>query len=1557
MSYEVDNRVVRMQFDNEDFERRVKQSRQSLDDLKKATSFETSSNGIKNLQNEINKLDISNISSGIGALEKRFSAFGTFAGRIIENVADSAYNMISRTLTAIPRQITQGGWGRTKNIAFAKFMLQGQDFTEDAAQDLINNQVDLAVTGTPYGLDEAAKVASQLVASGIDFEKSFDKFAQVKKDIDEDMKNAGDSFKITEWTDQLDDLSKALLAVSGTAAMTNSSYSEIGDIFATVRSMGKLTAYQLNQFAARGLNLRAPLAEYLGVAEEDMADIIHDGGVSFDDLVNVAFENFADQAKKANSTIDGALANMKASLSRIGQFFTTPIHDNLIGIYNDLRLLFDQFRNFTRDNISAKWTEFINRFAAGVRLIIQEFTSGNVIKNFMQIFVNFARVVGSFVLPVIRGLASAFSGTFSKFSYQNMEKSFLNIANAVAKWELTAEKQKKIQDTVGKGMSLIIKVVKALVKWIKDLAGGVSKLFKSIKTNHKITIDVQKVLQTVEPILKKVVDYLKDLGKTIAEHLPSLNQVGNFLKDAAGFLAVIAILIYNKIKPALEVLGQFFSGAWEGIKGWAGSLSDYVQKVKEAASNTDSLTETLGKIKDIKVMPPELPKIGKVLDNVKKKVKSVHKEIKTKAKDTKKTFKTNIISVFEKIKSINIGDHLLTIASGIFAAYMAVQALGSSGPLSMFMDFLQNMLGISKGVRGFDNFLTSLGKGLEVVAKAFSRQLNVAAVHSFVIALLELIAGIVVLTFLPQDKMLESVMLLVGVGALLLYAVKIIGKSIGPLESIKSANIAGTLVGLSFALLLLAGAFAIFASIDFKDMDQARQALGIFLLVANLLAVAAGIIFVIRKKYGASGDDKGSSFVLKLKPYITLFSNKNQFKMWGVNVLAFVTGLKMLFGIIKAVSQEDWSTKIGRAALGVGIVLGLVVAMAAAMKKWGSGQGLAFAALGLIGITAALSLIMGMAYLISRDEKHLKSFYKTIGVITFLLAGMLGIMGLLAKMFKGEDKTLSVNLLSFAAALIVFYAAINLFAKKDFGEVLTTVLAISSALIIFGITLSVIGLMADTIDKGSKAMFKFAAALTSVTLAIALVVAAIIAVGYLSEPIQRGIQAVCDAILQTIEYTIYTIGNLVLDLWIMIAGLFGKGEKAKAAKETWANSWSDTLVGAVRDGNKKAKEKLDKEPAVETDQKVKVKPDVEVEDSDEKDPKGKGGFKGFFGGFKSKINDWISKHVPSAEELVPSFSGLSGNLTTALGTSMTGVDASSLTSGFESLIGQGAGGVDFGEGSSVNEMLSSMGVSTDSVFATSLTENSADTVVPATEDIVDDINNTMTSEEAQNSYIESTKSTLQGFLTGLKDKVLRKLIKDEASSIATDIDKSYNTAMDQHSPSRLMSREAQNSGMGIIVGLQKMRNPIRTAAGDVADTAYNSMSNSLSSLNALVSSDIDANPTIAPVLDLTNVQNGVNGLNSMMNSGMLRMDSTATLASVVDASGVNGFTQSLSKSNQSISKDTIKAIGEIRGNISELQEAILRMGIYINGGALVGQIVDGIDTQLGIRQGYKGRNM
>lgn len=1556
MSYEVDNRVVRMQFDNEDFERRVKQSRQSLDDLKKATSFETSSNGIKNLQNEINKLDVSNLSNGIGALEKRFSAFGTFAGRIIENVADSAYNMISRTLTAIPRQITQGGWGRTKNIAFAKFMLQGQDFTEDAAEDLINNQVDLAVTGTPYGLDEAAKIASQLIASGVDFEKSFDKFAKVKSDIDEDMKNAGDSFKITKWTEDLDDLSKALLAVSGTAAMTNSSYSEIGDIFATVRSMGKLTAYQLNQFAARGLNLRAPLAEYLGVAEDEMAGIIREGGVTFDDLVNVAFENFADQAKKANSTIDGALANMKASLSRIGQFFTTPVHEQLINIYNDLRLLFDQFRNFVRDNISTKWTEFVRRFAAGIRLIIQEFTAGDVIKNLMQIFVNFARVIGSFVLPVIRGLASAFSGTFSKFSYQNMEKSFLNIANAVAKWELTAEKQKKIQDAVGKGMSLIIKLAKTLVKWIKDLAGGVSKLFKSIKTNHKITIDVQKVLQTVEPILKKVVDYLKDLGKTIAEHLPSFNQVGNFLKDAAGFLAVIAILIYNKIKPALEVLGQFFSGAWEGIKGWAGSLSDYVQKVKEAASNTDSLTETLGKIKDIKVMPPELPKIGKVLDNVKKKVKSVHKEIKTKAKDTKKTFKTNIISVFEKIKSINIGDHLLTIASGIFAAYMAVQALGSSGPLSMFMDFLQNMLGISKGVRGFDNFLTSLGKGLEVVAKAFSRQLNVAAVHSFVIALLELIAGIVVLTFLPKDRMLESVMLLVGVGTLLLYAVKIIGKSIGPLESIKSANIAGTLVGLSFALLLLAGAFAIFASIDFKDMDQARQALGMFLLVANLLAIAAGIIFVIRKKYGASGD-KGSKFALNLKPYITLFSNKNQFKMWGVNVLAFVTGLKMLFGIIKAVSEEDWSTKIGQAALGVGIVLGLVVAMAAAMKTWGSGQGLALAAVGLIGITTALSIIMGMAYLISRDEKHLKSFYKTIGVITFLLAGMLGIMGLLAKMFKGEGKALSVNLLSFAASLIVFYAAINLFSKKEPKEALKTVLAISSALIIFGITLSVIGLMADTIDKGSTSMFKFAAALTSVTLAIAVVVAAIIAVGYLSEPIQRGIQAVCDAILQTIEYTIYTIGNLVLDLWIMIAGLFGKGKKAKAAKETWANSWSDTLVGAVRDGNKKAKEQLDKEPAVDTTQKVKVKPDVEIDDSDEKDTKGKGGFKGFFSGFGGKIKDWVSKHVPSAEELVPSFSGLSGNLTTALGTSMTGVDASSITTGFESLIGQGASGVDFGEGSSVNEMLSSMGVSTDSVFATSLTENSADTVVPATEDIVDDINNTMTSEEAQNSYVESTKSTLQGFLTGLQDKVLRKLIKDEASSIATDIDKSYNTAMDQHSPSRLMSREAQNSGMGIVVGLQKMRNPIRTAAGDVADTAYNSMSNSLSSLNALVSSDIDANPTIAPVLDLTNVQNGVNGLNSMMNNGLLRMDSTATLASVVDASGVNGFTQSLSKSNQSISKDTIKAIGEIRGNISELQDAILRMGIYINGGALVGQIVDGIDTQLGIRQGYKGRNM
>ena len=94
----IDERVVRMQFQNSQFEKGVKESIGSLDKLKKSLKLEEAANGLKKLQEAGDSFSLAKIGEGIDGLSDRFSAFGTFGARIIENLADTVYHKLGGAL-------------------------------------------------------------------------------------------------------------------------------------------------------------------------------------------------------------------------------------------------------------------------------------------------------------------------------------------------------------------------------------------------------------------------------------------------------------------------------------------------------------------------------------------------------------------------------------------------------------------------------------------------------------------------------------------------------------------------------------------------------------------------------------------------------------------------------------------------------------------------------------------------------------------------------------------------------------------------------------------------------------------------------------------------------------------------------------------------------------------------------------------------------------------------------------------------------------------------------------------------------------------------------------------------------------------------------------------------------------------------------------------------------------------------------------------------------------------------------------------------------------------
>jgi regulatory protein YycI of two-component signal transduction system YycFG len=69
--------------------------------------------------------------------------------------------------------------------------------------------------------------------------------------------------------------------------------------------------------------------------------------------------------------------------------------------------------------------------------------------------------------------------------------------------------------------------------------------------------------------------------------------------------------------------------------------------------------------------------------------------------------------------------------------------------------------------------------------------------------------------------------------------------------------------------------------------------------------------------------------------------------------------------------------------------------------------------------------------------------------------------------------------------------------------------------------------------------------------------------------------------------------------------------------------------------------------------------------------------------------------------------------------------------------------------------------------------------------------------------------------------------------------------------------------MGLAQGLLYNSDVSEDAASNVGDNVINNLRNSIKRISEIVDSDIDSQPTIRPVLDLSNVESGTARLNSM----------------------------------------------------------------------------------------------
>ena len=79
----VDERIVEMRFDNQQFESGVQKSLHTLDRLKSGLNLENSAKSLESLQTSANSLDLKGVANGVDAISNRVSALGIVGDQVI----------------------------------------------------------------------------------------------------------------------------------------------------------------------------------------------------------------------------------------------------------------------------------------------------------------------------------------------------------------------------------------------------------------------------------------------------------------------------------------------------------------------------------------------------------------------------------------------------------------------------------------------------------------------------------------------------------------------------------------------------------------------------------------------------------------------------------------------------------------------------------------------------------------------------------------------------------------------------------------------------------------------------------------------------------------------------------------------------------------------------------------------------------------------------------------------------------------------------------------------------------------------------------------------------------------------------------------------------------------------------------------------------------------------------------------------------------------------------------------------------------------------------------
>jgi hypothetical protein len=211
---------------------------------------------------------------------------------------------------------------------------------------------------------------------------------------------------------------------------------------------------------------------------------------------------------------------------------------------------------------------------------------------------------------------------------------------------------------------------------------------------------------------------------------------------------------------------------------------------------------------------------------------------------------------------------------------------------------------------------------------------------------------------------------------------------------------------------------------------------------------------------------------------------------------------------------------------------------------------------------------------------------------------------------------------------------------------------------------------------------------------------------------------------------------------------------------------------------------------------------------------------------------------------------------------------------------------------------------------------------------------------AQN-FKDIGQQVLRGLDNGLRSK--QPDLEKTMESLCNTVVAKANKVLDIHSPSKVFAKIGEYIDLGLAQGITDNVSAVETSADRMAQATIDNMRDAISTIQAVVDSDLDVEPVIRPVVDTSNMSN----LDSLMSSTF------GTNVSMPQAS----FMQTSNLISNTDNTNVVEAVNALQNDVIGLKDAMTNIKMVLDTGTMVGAMTPAIDQELGMRQVYAGRSM